>query len=39
MIHIIYWTIVVGAGFAFIAAADTKFMDDIIRRLFVRRRK
>lgn len=39
MSYIIYWSLIVAAGVAFIAAADTKVMDGIIRKLFVRRGK
>ena len=35
--QILYWSILFGVGFAFVALADTKVMDKIVRFLFVRR--
>lgn len=39
MSYIIYWSLIVAAGIAFIAVADTKLADIIVRKLFVRRSK
>lgn len=38
MIQVVYWSMIVGLGFAFIAIADTKLADVIVRKLFVRRK-